>query len=581
MKQIAELRTLRVYKLLEATIGVSSISFLVIILLLSFFERNIVSVFLITYSFMWVLKFCLNALYTIYTYKQLHRWETLDWEVFLNTMSTQPKQAIEMLTALRDKFKSKIDWSRQINEDIQHIQTLQGTKYAHPQTVFHIAIFSVYNEPADVIMRSLERVFQSGYDITKLLVVITQEQRVGKEHNESIRLAIAEDTRYNTFEFQESDLDIVYSKQHATMEYTKKIPDKRVLKENILNVMFTEHPDGLVGEIKGKASNEDWAGRQASLWVKSQDIDQEMILVTSLDADSGLSRRFFDHLSYRFCLTDKRYRSGFQPVHAYSNNYYQTGLWQRQVAAENTISNMKSMGIIGEGYLFAIYSVPLVTLQTVDFWVREVIAEDSMLHIKCYCEFNGDFLAVPFFGTFEGDAVEDGDYLEAIISQYKQLQRWAWGGIENFPYMFYRFFIDPRGSTIDLRDRIRHICILFLNHFYWATTAILFSIGVVLPSFIGGQNFVEQPIAQNMSIFFQYFVWIGYFYSIIFAYITYRLITYKISQRQKIEWYYSVLSFAQWLFFPIIFGLMSFPALDAQIRGIRGKYLGYWVTPKK
>ena len=32
---------------------------------------------------------------------------------------------------------------------------------------------------------------------------------------------------------------------------------------------------------------------------------------------------------------------------------------------------------------------------------------------------------------------------------------------------------------------------------------------------------------------------------------------------------------------PILFGVMAFPALDAQIRGVMGKYLGYWVTPKK
>ena len=48
-----------------------------------------------------------------------------------------------------------------------------------------------------------------------------------------------------------------------------------------------------------------------------------------------------------------------------------------------------------------------------------------------------------------------------------------------------------------------------------------------------------------------------------------------------IRWYKKSTVFLQWLLLPvtlILFG--SFPALDAQIRLMLGKYLGFWVTEK-
>jgi hypothetical protein len=50
-------------------------------------------------------------------------------------------------------------------------------------------------------------------------------------------------------------------------------------------------------------------------------------------------------------------------------------------------------------------------------------------------------------------------------------------------------------------------------------------------------------------------------------------------QYGKFKWIWMVL---QWVLFPvnfIIFG--AIPALDAQTRLLFGKYMGFWVTPKK
>ena len=586
-EDIAILRKKLVYRFLESLIGYTSIAFLSLVVLLSLSSQinligpSILSILLIVYSFFWVLKFSLNLIHTIYTYQQARRWETFNWIEFWSKYKQDKQSGIDMLIRLKNKFKDRINWEKSLDVEITSLKNLVGSKFQDIQEIKHVAIFSIVKEPAEVLIRSLETLYLSGYDLDKLVVFVSQEARAGDVHNKEVQDLVSFNNYFQAYSWNEDSLDVAYKQNHFNLDYSNEEAKQHVWAKDKLTVIFTQHPDGLVGEIKGKASNEDWGARQASLWLKSKQIDEEMVLVTSFDADSKVCPQFFHNLSYQFCVTENRFRRGFQPVHVYSNNFFQTGMWARQVASENTLSNMKNMGLTGEAYLFAIYSVPLKTLQEVNFWQREVIAEDSMLFIKCLIVFAGDFRIIPFYGIHEGDAVEADDYFEAIANQYKQLQRWAWGGIENFPYMTYHFFFTPFGSKIPLRERLKHVFLLFTNHVYWATTAILFSVGILLPQVIGGEIFRQQPVSQNLSIFSQYFAWIGYIFAVIYSYITFRYLSYRALKTRKITLYESLLLGIQWLFFPIVFGLMSFPALDAQIKGIRGKYLGYWVTPKK
>lgn len=587
LEDIADLRKKSIYRFLESLIGYTSILILSIVLILSLSSQfsllgpTILSIILIIYSFFWVLKFSVNLVHTIHTYKQARRWETFNFINFWKIYKQDREEAYTLLSNLQNKFKNRIDWEETISNQIKVLKDISDTKFGAIDQVRHVAIFSIVKEPVEVLARSLESLYLSGYDLDKLVVFVSQEARVGLEHNLSVSEQISLNKNFKVYNWQENNLDIVYNTSHFNLEYGNNESKSHEWNSGKLTIIFTQHPDGQIGEIKGKASNEDWGGRQASLWMKSKGIDEEMVLVTSFDADSKVSPQFFHNLSYTFCTTENRFRKGFQPVHVYSNNFFETGMWPRQVASENTLSNMKNMGLEGEAYLFAIYSVPIRVLQEVNFWQREVIAEDSMLFIKCLTLLKGDFSIVPFYGIHEGDAVEADDYFEAISNQYKQLQRWAWGGIENFPYMAYNFFFTPLGKEIPLRERLKHVFLLFTNHIYWATTAILFSVGIILPQLLGGETFRQRPISQNLSIFSTYFAWIGYIFAIVYGYITYRYLSYRALKKRKITFYETILLLLQWSFFPIVFGLMSFPALDAQIKGIRGKYLGYWVTPKK
>jgi hypothetical protein len=578
---LEERKTIR-YRILESALGTLSLSFLFLILFLSFVRRDVAAVILIVYSFLWVLKFALNSMYTIYTYLQLKRWESFKWNKFAKYLDNGQRDQVKgMIKEFRDTYKGKIDWYSKLNKDMENWIAISGSEYENPMEMYHVAIFSIYNESVDVIERSLKSIYDAKYPYQKIIVVISQEERVGEDHVKNFKKGIKQFDWLRLRDLNERDLKKVYHEYHSKLRYTNPKFSKYKLYSDKLNVFFTTHPDGLIGEIKGKASNEDWGGRQASLLTKSLGINPRHVLVTSLDADSHVGVNFFHNLSYTYCLNEDKETSGYQPVHVYSNNFFETGIWQRQIATQNTLTNMMYLGIEDETHFFAIYSVPLFILQDINFWVREVIAEDFMIYAKCLAHYQGKFKVVPFYGVFEGDAIEADDYIEAIINQYKQLQRWTWGGVESFAYLYTKLFFEENGRKIDLRKRIKYITSLFAEHFFWASTPLILSVGVVLPQFIGGEQFRQTPISQNLSLFITYFAWISFVFIIIFSFITFRYIASKAVVNKKRTVAQNFLILLQWLVMPLVFGFASIPALDSQIRGIRGKYLGYWVSPKK
>ncbi len=571
------------YRLLESALGLSSLSFLTILIVLSIWWPAVAAVFLIVYSFFWLLRVTSICLYTIYSYKNLRRWESFAIPKLLASFDQSITQAKTELLAVQQKYAQSLDWSQHLQQDIAYLEQLANTKFRQPSQIIHIPIFSIYNEVPEILIRSLENVYHSGYDLAKIIVLVTQEARLGQAANQRFRQAISQLDWVNSAYIQESDLDWVYQRNHVTELEGYNHPEfcQFPIKPDKLNLIFTEHPDGLSGEIKGKASNEDWAGRQASLLVQAKGIDPELVIITSLDADSRVGQNYFHLLSLRFCLTPDRLQCGFQPIPVYSNNFFDTGLIPRLIATQTTLYQFAQNVLEEEAAFFANYSLPLVVLRQVDFWVREGIAEDYLLFAKCYLHFQSRFRVIPFYGIFQGDAVEADDYIEAIANQYKQLQRWSWGGVESFPFLTYNLFFNTAKPNIPTTTKLSKLWSLFSNHFFWATTPLTFSLGVFLPGWLGGEAFKSTPTGQSLANFSSIFATISLIFLSTFTYITFQYIAPKAKLKEKLNPVDIAMIVSQWLASPILYGFMGVPALDSQLRGVLGKYLGYWVTPKK
>jgi hypothetical protein len=578
---VTEARKTLWYRFFESLLGIVSVSFVFLIFFLPFWPNGIVwvSIFMILYGLFWIFKLTIITVYTLYTYKQLKRWSTLNFKVFFELFDSSKDLAIDYLKAFRSKYSHKLDWQEKLTAEIQVIKTSN----LKPKDVLQVALFTIYNEPAQVLVRSLNCIYKTNYYKNRLIVVISQEAGNGNEKNKALRDSIQSLDWVKMAVLKPYSLDELYQK-HTTefFESRKKTQFTKLdLDDNKLNVFFTEHPDNLIGEIRGKASNEDWGARNVSLFLEDNGFLGGQVLLTSLDSDSHVAEDFFANLTYKFIASKDRLDKGFQPVHVYSNNFFNTGFWPRQIATQTTLDNMGRIAVHGDAALFAIYSLSLNLLRRADFWERELIAEDSVLTIRCLKATQGKFLVNAHYGVLEGDAVEDDDYIDAIISQYKQLKRWSWGGVESIPYIIKELFVGAEAKFIDTRVKLRWLFLLFSNHIFWATTPIIFSAGILFPQLVGSQEFRSTQIAQNLSTFAQYFAWLSMFFLSVFSVLIFRFIVVKAGQHTKITWQSWYLIIFQILISPLLYFFMGIPAFDAQIRGIFGKYMSYVVTPKK
>jgi Glycosyl transferase family group 2 len=577
---LTELRKTPRYRFFESVLAISTIGFFVLIFLLSFFAPEIAAALILIYSFGWLLRITLINIYTLFTYKNLQRWKEVDSYHLLQLIAQSPKEGAAKLRAFSQKYQQQFHHAKDVDALIAQIDANVGTKFENPLNIWQMPIFAVYNESAEVLAKSLRAVYESHYDLDKIVVFLSQEGRYGAERNNNLRLELAAIPWLAVHDAPELPISKVYDDDHTSLNYRNKKLDSIKLVEGKLNIICTAHPDGLTGEIIGKASNEDWGGRTLSLFTQSRGIDPELCVVTSLDADSSISREYFSLLSLRYALTNKDGgRFGFQSIPVYTKNIFETTLVPRMVAFQTTLWTMSQNSMEGKTHFFANYSVPLIILQEVNFWDREHIAEDYLFYARCFIKYQGNFRVLPFYGMFNGDAVIGDDYLHALENQYKQHQRWSWGGVESTAYLLEHVWYQP--NTIPVSRKISEFFGTFINHHFWATAPLLFSVGILLPAFFGGVQFDQSPISQNLQLFSTYFAWISYSFVSLFAFISYNIMqrTADLTEASKLRQIGVIV--IQALFTPFSTAYMAIPAINSQLRGLMGNYLGYWVTPKK
>ena len=250
------------YKFLEAFIGSSSLLFLFFVTVLSFIAPYPLAIFLIIYSFLMILRLGFHLILAISAYKNLTRFDAVDWTGYLKFLDTKPT-SVELETKnsqLKKQFATNENWHNFIDAQATNYNLLEP-KFQQPNSVVHFLIFSTYNESSEVLTRGLLSIFENGYDLSHLFVFVSQEERAGAEFNRDTRNTIGANDWIQILEFSESDLNAVYAPDHPSLNYTNSELKNKVqsLDPKKLTIIFTQHPDGLDGEIIGKAANEDSA----------------------------------------------------------------------------------------------------------------------------------------------------------------------------------------------------------------------------------------------------------------------------------------------------------------------------------
>ena len=160
------------------------------------------------------------------------------------------------------------------------------------------------------------------------------------------------------------------------------------------------------------------------------------------------------------------------------------------------------------------------------------------------------------------------------MNQYRQQRRWAWGCTE-IPYLLYGFL---KNKKIPFRKKLFYSLIAIEGFWSWTCASLLILFLGWLPLLLGGEQFNITLFSYNLPRLTG-----GIMTFSIIGMITGALlnILFLPSRPKALSRFRTLSMVLQWLFLPItliIFG--AFPALDAQIRLMLGRYLEFWNTPK-
>lgn len=421
---------------------------------------------------------------------------------------------------------------------INWMEKLKKIKNKDWKNIYHLIILPTYKEDQKIIKESLESLINSDYPKEKLIVVLAVEERAGTKVKEMASL--------------------------VEKKYTAKF----------FKFLVTLHPDNIKNEIAGKGSNVAYAGKKArEKIIDALKISYENILISSFDIDTKVYPQYFSCLTWYYLTEKNSQRASYQPIPVYNNNIWLASAFTRIVSTSNTFWQMIQQERSEKLTTYSSHAIPAKVFFQVGY-PTNVVSDDSRIFWKAYFYYDGDYRVVPIYYLVSMDAVMADGFWKTAINQYKQQKRWAWGCNE-IPYMFYGFL---KNNKISLLHKISHLYTIIDGFWSWATAALLlFALGW-LPIFLGGQNFNLTVLSFNLPILTSRIMTISLFGMMISAILSTMLLPplpKSMSQFKKIS------IFLQWIFLPItliVFG--AFPALDAQIRLMLGKYMGFWVTEK-
>ncbi len=426
----------------------------------------------------------------------------------------------------KTKHNLLVDWK----------EKLSNLKY---DRIYHMILLPYYNESWQIVEKSISSLLDCEYDKNKFIIVLA-----GEERNKNHALEI---------------------KEKAEKEFAGKFG----------HIIFTIHPQNIVGEMPGKGSNIAYAAEVVRGEILDKNtIKYEDVLVSAFDIDTVAYPAYFECLTYNFLTVDDPLHSSFQPVPMFNNNIWQAPAISRVMAFSTTFWQMIQQERQDRLATFSSHSVCFKTLYEVGYWQKNMVSEDSRIYWNAFLAYDGNYKVVPLCYPVSMDANLAPTFWQTLKNIYKQHRRWAWG-VENGAYVWFGFL---KNKKVPLRKKIKHTFILLEGFWSWSTNPIMIFFLGWLPSYIGGREFKSTVLAFNfpqITKTLMAFSMLGLF---LCAAISMSFLPKAPEGSHKFR---KISMIIQWLLTPItvnIFG--AFPALDAQTRMLLGKYMGFWVTPK-
>lgn len=508
----------KIYRLLEIFPGVFSILTLVLLVVFSYFKPFWVAYVIIAFDVYWLLLVAYMAIFLLTAYLRLKKGSKTDWKKKCEDLK---KPELSKKLAETSLTKKGVFWD----------------------DLYQLVILPLYDEDEKIISTCLNSLLEDNFPKDKVIVAITFEERAGKESVDR-RQAFVRDN------------------------YSDKFSE----------LFITTHPDGVVGELKGKGANQAWCAKKVKEEViDKRGIDYGNIITSVFDIDTVIDSGYFFAVAYKFLTVADPYRTSYQPVPVYHNNIWNSPFFSRVSASSNTFWQM-IMQIRQESLVtYSSHSMSFTALVEIGFWGTKNVSEDSRIFWHCLLHYNGDYRVEPVHFKVSMDVTSDEGFFQTALSLYKQQRRWAWGG-ENIPYLIFNTAKKWKVPGFNKSKLLEHIFIQVHGFHAWATNALIIGLVGWLPLFLGGERFNSTVLSGNLPFVTQKLMTFAMLGMVFSAIISYLLLP---KRPKKYSIFKKILMTLEWVTVPVIIVIFgAIPCLEAQIRLMRGKYMGFWVTPK-
>lgn len=425
--------------------------------------------------------------------------------------------------------------SKKIKE-AEKINWLQKTESLPDfQKVNHAVIIPNYKENLDKLRKTVNAIASQTFPNNKIFVILAMEERE-KEAKEKASILIEE------------------------------------FGNKLAGIFATYHKD-VIGEVKGKSSNEAYASKTAyNKLVKKGIIDINFATISSVDADSIFDKQYFSYLTYKFLSDTNRFNKFWQSATVYYNNIWKVPAPTRIISFFGSLWRTSLLVQKDRLITNSTYSLSFKMLKDIGFWDADVIPEDYRIFFKAFFRLKGNVWVEPIFLKTSMDAPLSTGYIKSLKNKYEQERRWSWG-VSDDPLFIKWWFTVPNVPFVRKTILLYHV---LLDHFLWPVNWFIITIAANIMPIVNPQysrTALGYSLPKIAGIILT---------SCLAAIVALIFIDYK-NRSEKIH-----LSLIRKLLFPLEFALMPFvgfflsalPALISHTQLMRGKRLEYKVTEK-
>lgn len=338
------------------------------------------------------------------------------------------------------------------------------------------------------------------------------------------------------------------------------------------SIFATYHPD-VEGEIKGKSSNEAYAGIEAhKKLVLNGPLDIDYVTVTSVDADALFDPQYYAALSYQFLTDTARYNKFWQSATVFYSNIWKVPAPIRIISFFGSMYRT-SLLVQGDRLITqSTYSLSLKLLRDIGFWDVDVIPEDYRVFFKAFYKMKGQLWAEPIFLKTSMDAAYSEGYINSLKNKYHQEKRWAWGVSDN--PLFIRWWLTVPGVPFFRKTML--LSHVMVDHLLWPVNWFIITIAANAMPFL-------NPVYSRTALGYMLPQIAGLILtSCLFAIVALIIIDYRTRPKNMpLPWWRHIIFPLEFILMPLVgFFLSALPALISHTHLMLGKRMEYKVTDK-